>query len=722
MGTKRLWLETAVTAVLSLAIALLVFGPIANTLNDALAEGDMLSTYVNIDTWRGFAFASTTQYGYPFGMDLNFFPTIDITQNTFASAILFLTGSPFLGINLLLVLSFPIVAVLAYFTIRLVGLRGPLAIALAIAFTMIPYHFGRGLGHVYLATLYAAVTGVALALMIGNGQLTQWLKGPRRGAVIVMLVALVVVTAWSGVYYAAFALILGAAALLWRLIQRDDLKTLAVLAIPVVAIGVLAVIGFLPSLFALNANPPFGALGQRMPYESVILAGVLAMALFPAPTSTLGLLQPYNNALLDAIGAAPAFENTTLPNFGTFVSTGALIVFLIGWAISRRSHPIPPIYAYVAYLIVVVVLFFIPWGLNYFVAGIITPQIRAWNRLLPILLLLFILAGAAVLARTKFSRTTVVTVTISVAIIAVTITQGVLPFRSTYAISVQETQKTTTAARSYTAAINAAVPQDCAVLQLPYVGFPEQGPLPPELNDYEHFWQPLMNPEKSWSYGAARNTVGSVWASQLPQVPTEAQLAVLADAGFCGIHLDRRGFARNNWNDVTTYLTTQLGRPTAVGLDGDWVFYAIADAALPTPPDTWSEALGRFFNPPRVEPDPGTTTPRNSRLTDYWWWMTSSKTAFAFNTIDDQVPISQVVGEVRGPDCSNGSVMLTLDVPGAQQQIELTPGANTSTPFAFTLPTPVKAATLSVDTTAKGCPVPRTTDRVFGQLINVRAN
>jgi phosphoglycerol transferase len=722
MGTKRVWLETAVTALLSLAIALLVFGPLAGDLNDALAEGDMLSTYVNIDTWRGFAFASSTHYGYPFGMDLNLFPTIDITQNTFASAVLLLSGSPFLGMNLLLVLSFPIVAVLAYFTIQLVGLRGPLAIALAISFTMIPYHFGRGLGHVYLATLYAAVTGVALALMIGNGQLTRWLQGPRKVPVIVMLAVLVVVTAWSGVYYAAFALILGAAALLWRLIQRDNVKTLVVLAIPVAAIGILAVIGFLPSLLALNANPPFGSLGQRMPYESVILAGVLAMALFPAPTSTLGLLQPYNNALLKAVGAAPALENTTLPNFGTIVTSGALVVFLVGWAIAKRSDPRRPLYAYLAYLIVVVVLFFIPWGLNYFVAGIITPQIRAWNRLLPILLLLFILGGAAVLARTKFSRPSAVTIVASVAIIAVTITQGVLPFRTTYASSVQETQKTTTAARSYAAAINDAVPQDCAVLQLPYVGFPEQGPLPPELNDYEHFWQPLTNPAKSWSYGVARNTAGSVWASQLPQVPTEVQIAVLADAGFCGIHLDRRGFARNNWNDVTGYLTTRLGRPAAVDLDGDWVFYALEDFTLPTPPDTWNEALIRFFAPPRIEPDPGTTTPRNSRLTDYWWWMTSAKTAFEITGIDARVPISSVRGEIRGPDCSNGSVVLTLDTPGEQRQVELTPNARSNTPFTFTLPTPVNAATLTVRTAATGCPVPRTTDRVFGQLLNVRAN
>ena len=43
-------------------------------------------------------------------------------------------------------------------------------------------------------------------------------------------------------------------------------------------------------------------------------------------------------------------------------------------------------------------LFFVPWGLNYLFADLVTTQIRAWNRLLPFLLLLFILGAAAAAA------------------------------------------------------------------------------------------------------------------------------------------------------------------------------------------------------------------------------------------------------------------------------------------------------------------------------------
>ena len=87
-------------------------------------------------------------------MDLDYFPGIDITENTFAWLVNGVAGTTFLGINLLVFLSFPLVAALAYLVIRMIGLRGPLAIALAVAFAFIPYHWGRALGHTYLSTLY----------------------------------------------------------------------------------------------------------------------------------------------------------------------------------------------------------------------------------------------------------------------------------------------------------------------------------------------------------------------------------------------------------------------------------------------------------------------------------------------------------------------------------------------------------------------------------------
>ena len=186
-GGRRVALEAAISAVVALALSLIVFGPLLGDLDVGWSGGDMLSTYVNTATWGGFSYPVTTQFGAPLGMNLNYFPGIDITENTFAMIVNAVTGSTFLGLNLLLVLSFPLVVALAYLTIRMTGLQGPLAIALAVAVTFIPYHWGRGLGHTYLATLYSAVIGLALVLLIGSGLLERLMReGDRRRRILLV--------------------------------------------------------------------------------------------------------------------------------------------------------------------------------------------------------------------------------------------------------------------------------------------------------------------------------------------------------------------------------------------------------------------------------------------------------------------------------------------------------------------------------------------------------
>ncbi len=212
------------------SLSLIVFGPLLDQLDVGWAGGDMLSTYVNSVNWGGFAYTVTTQFGFPLGMNLNYFPGIDITENTFALVVNTIAGTTFLGINLLILLSFPLVAALAYLVIRLTGMQGPVAIALAVAFTFIPFHWGRALGHTYLSTLYSAVIGLALVLLVGSGLFERLLRtGSRRRriAFVVAVVVMVVTVAWTGVYYVAFTLILGAAALLWRFAQRARWQSIA---------------------------------------------------------------------------------------------------------------------------------------------------------------------------------------------------------------------------------------------------------------------------------------------------------------------------------------------------------------------------------------------------------------------------------------------------------------------------------------------------------------
>jgi hypothetical protein len=597
---RRIALEAGIAALLSFALSLIVFAPLLGKLNKPWAAGDMLSTYVNSVNWDWWHYAVTTTYGFPDGMNLAYFPGVDITENLFAQIVNAISGSPYVGINLLLVLSFPLVAALTYLAIRIVGLQGPLAIALAASFSLIPYHFGRGLGHMYLSTMYAGVTGVILALLIGTGQLQhRYAAASRRGRIwlTIAIVILVIVTAVSGIYYAAFGLILGAAALLWRIARHDTWKSIGLATIPYAGIIVAVGLGLLPSVLAIKAAPPLASLGIRTPIESVLLAGNLAMAVLPFPMSTLPGMGRYNTKIAEAINAAPKphLEGSAATNYGTWVTTACLIVLLIGLVFRMRDRSKYrterfqeasektyegrfPNLTFIAYLTVVVILFFVPWGLNYLFAGTITPQIRGWNRLLPILLLLFILGAAIILAHLKVAKKPLFVWPLLVIVLGLTITDSVKPFAPIYSSTVDSIGARADTAAEYNTAINAAIPENCGILQLPYMKYPENGPINKQglgLGDYDHFLQPLANSGKKWSYGAVKNTAESQWLESLPAFPMDKQFAELKEKGFCGIHLDTAGLLPQEQESMTSFYDAMLGKPVATGNNGAWILYAL---------------------------------------------------------------------------------------------------------------------------------------------------
>lgn len=588
MLSRSTLVEALTAAAISLAGALIVFGPLLGDLAEPLSGGDLFSTYVLAGSWSPLGWPISTHVGFPDGMDLRYFPSLDLVQTLIAWLIASISGSPFLGVNLVLLLSYPAVGALAYLALRLTTLRGPLAITLAAAYALIPFHWDRGLGHVYLATMYSAALAVVLALLIGGGWIPQFLApGPRRALRVSALAAIILLTAWSGIYYAFFALLLGSTAWLWRLAHRDSWRALLAAALPVFAIADLVVIGLLPAIIQMRVNPPESPITERLPSESVTYAGNLLMALLPAPISDAPGLAGYNAWASSVISSAQANEATGVGNFGTWVTSACLVVFLVGgialrrrsgsWSHSRQSPQVS--WPLVALLISVTVAFFVPWGLNMLFASTVTAQIRAWNRLLPVLLLLFVVGAALVLSRVRLASRPVIAWSAVAVILAATISGSVLPYRALYQGTARNAVALADQARAYADQVNRAIPGRCGILQLPYVPFPEAGLTPPALPDYDHFVVAALNPGKDFSYGAVKQTPAAAVATSVSTPITPGDVERLRDRGFCAIHLDLRGYEPGPLQETQVMLQALLGDPVARGRDGAWLTYAFAGGA-----------------------------------------------------------------------------------------------------------------------------------------------
>ena len=572
--SRTRWFDATVAAAVALVLSLPVLGYPLLHLSVPWGAGDLLAHYVSADAWAPLGFPASTHYGYPAGMDLAYMPTIDWTQNAFAWVVQSITGSPFTGLNLLLVLSFPITAALAVIAFRLVGLHGPIAIALAVSYTFIPYHFDRGLSHLYPATMYAGVTGVLLALLIGTDRI------PRSRKPITPLVGiafLMFVSAWSGMYYAAFAIIFTTTAVIWRWIRRDSAGRIVRLAAIPLGIAILTIIAFLPGALRFLTDPPLLNLVTRSAADSVTFAGNLAQLLTPYPGLDLPISSQLASTIEESQAALASPSESAVAGFGTLVTTLGFAVFIIGWVVLTRRTQRTPL-PLIGLLFSVGVLFFVPWGAGYLFASLISPQVRAWGRLTPLLLLIILIGTAAVLVRTRASlrpwRSSLAWA-ITAAILVATLIAQVLPFRTVYSTAVDQGRFVQGEVVEYAKAVNAVIPQRCGILQLPYMAFPENGIREPGLNDYEHAWHALVNRGKYFSYGAVKGTQESVLTASLTDPPSRSQLDRLKEAGFCAIHLDKRGYTDVAWQRVTTTLTTDLGEHVAAGLDGAWLTYGL---------------------------------------------------------------------------------------------------------------------------------------------------
>ena len=92
--------------------------------------------------------------------------------------------------------------------------------------------------------------------------------------------------------------------------------------------------------------------------------------------------------------------------------------------------------------------------------------------------------------------------------------------------------------------VDAVVPANSMVFQLPYMQFPE----PPGLNkmgNYDLLRGYLHSEKLRWSYPAMKGEVADAWQRTVSAMPAADMLQALAGAGFSGIYLDRFGYADN---------------------------------------------------------------------------------------------------------------------------------------------------------------------------------
>ncbi|MEP7273794.1 MAG: hypothetical protein ABI882_20005, partial [Acidobacteriota bacterium] len=239
-------------------------------------------------------------------------------------------------------------------------------------------------------------------------------------------------------------------------------------------------------------------------------------------------------------------------------------------------------------------------GLGSLFAFFISPQIRAYNRVIVFIAFFCFLSVALLLERgANRYATTPRRRMIFYGMVTLLMAIGLFDQRSHRVIPDYPRLKSDFRQDAdFVQKIQAVLPAGAMVFQLPVVSFPES-PKINRLNDYDLVKGYLHSTKLRWSYGAIKGRESDAWQGWVAAKPAPDLAATLALAGFGGIYLDRFGYA-DSGTQLEADLAGVIGKPM-VSENGRLAFYDLTEyqrrLRVETPAGEWEARRETALSP-----------------------------------------------------------------------------------------------------------------------------
>lgn len=527
--------------------------------------------------------------GYPHGQDWTHFPVLD-AANRIELSLLTTFLNPVTAVNVLFVLSFPMIAILMYAALRNLYVLRSLAVVGGVSLALVGYHFDYE--HPFLGNYWAVPVGVVWLSILANSDTVLSARCRTRTVLAVGGLSAVMIGIHNPQYAVFFSLIGVIAVIFARRHSQGSLRLLprlVILLIPGLALLALLVLGRL-----LRTVPAVTSSTDRPVEDSYIWAGQFISLLTTPGDSILGGL-PFNTGLLAA-------QDTTVWTGVSAIQSApvaAATIVVIGFTLSLIAVTRPPTRQWErltdrvrpwSVMWLTGAAFFITGGIGVAFAALVHPQVRSWSRV-SILLAALALTGALILATGVVQRwsayqsrkSSLLRASLTVFIAILFLDQ----FTARYPLQTDAT--TLPALNKLGETSSAELPDDCPILGIPVMAFPEAIPLG-RMQAYDHLLPYLSDTPWRLSYGAVRGQLGSRWTDHLAVQPEPLAQQVAAE-GFCGVLVDTYGLDQNS-PSLQQY-EEALGPPLATALERWFVF------ALPASEP--ADASQSLFSRPEVD-------------------------------------------------------------------------------------------------------------------------
>lgn len=517
--------------------------------------------------------------GVPAGLEMFDFPMADNLHFLLFKFISLFVGNWAAVMNLFYLTTFPLTVITALFVFRRLHISNPLAAIGSILFAFLPYHFLRGEVHIFLAGIYVIPLSSLVILRICSGT-PPFIKRNQAGGENYDLfnlrsmgyVLIALLTASAGVYYAFFACFFLVVAGIYAAYNHKSLKRLVAAGIVIAIIATGLLVNILPSLVYQHTNGRNPEAAARSADETVAYGVTITSMIFPVLGHRIDLL---NRMTASALRRAPSAAWS--PSLGLIGASGLL--FLFGWLILARGResyinkPFLSMLDTLSVLNISAILLAVVGGFSLTFALIVSPQIRAYNRIDIYIGFFSILAVMLVLEilRRRYVKTNNRRA-IYYGILLIILVGGMLDQTSNHTVpDYAANERYFSSDEAFVRKIEEVLPRGAMVFQMPYLPFPES-PAVNKMNDYNHLRGYLHSETLRWSYPAMRGRDGDRWQKEISSKPTGQMLTELAAAGFSGMYINRNGYS-DRAEKFEQELESELKEKPIVNEDDSLVFF-----------------------------------------------------------------------------------------------------------------------------------------------------
>jgi phosphoglycerol transferase len=505
----------------------------------------------------------------PFGLDMSEFPLVDAWHFASLKVIAFAFPNDVIALNIYFVLGFPLATLLALAVLRKLGADYWPALISAILFAFLPYHFLRNEGHIFLSSYYLVPLQIIVVIRLLQGDGKAGARHWRWALAICFLSAL------AGIYYAFFTcffLTFTICYSCWEGRRRQALEA----ACGIVASAAAVLLNLVPTIYyRLHHGPNQDAVRRNLSMVEVFSLKPIAL-LLPVEGHRVG----YLNRLASYYKETTFFnyENFAAPPLGIVGSVGFL--YLLAILLRRGKEGAGrEVFFTLSRLTAAALLLGTVGGFGS-VFGILGGSwIRAYNRI-SIFIAFFALAAAALLLTAAAKRMAYwrrgrliggvcLSAILVLGVLDQTTAKNVPNFRQ---IGQREL-----ICQNYVDQIEAAVPPNTAVFQLPYAGFLEATTVG-KAALYEQLYLYLHSTNLRWNYGAMPGHLEDTWQKAVSGMPASDLLDALAYSGFGGLEIDRDGYD-DQGAEIVGKVRHLLGMERCTSEDGRHLFFDLGPFA-----------------------------------------------------------------------------------------------------------------------------------------------